>query len=53
MNVVNAKIAEYQGCIKRTGLPNDEGPILCLIRIVLVVVLALVIGILLRLFDYD
>jgi hypothetical protein len=34
-------------------LPNDDGPILCLFQIVLVVVLVLVIGLFTRLFDCD
>jgi hypothetical protein len=34
-------------------LPNDDGPILCLFRIVLAVVLVLVIGRFTRLFDCD
>jgi hypothetical protein len=42
-----------QGCIKPIQLRNNDGPILCSFRIVLVVVLALVIGLLARVFDYD
>jgi hypothetical protein len=42
-----------QGCINQMELPNDDGPILCLFRIVLVVVLVLVIGLFTRLFDCD
>jgi len=42
-----------QGCIKRIQLCNNDGPILCSFRIVLVVALALVIGLLPRVFDYD
>jgi hypothetical protein len=34
-------------------LPNDDGPILCLLRIILAVVLVLVIGLFTRLFDCD
>jgi hypothetical protein len=40
-----------QGCIKLQKLPNDDMPILCLLRILLVVVL--VIGLFARLLDYD
>jgi len=39
--------------IKPIQLRNNDGPILCSFRIVLVVVLALVIGLLARVFDYD
>ena len=43
----------FAGCIKQMELPDDDGPILCLFRIVLVVVLVLVIGLFARVFDYD
>jgi hypothetical protein len=42
-----AEYWKYQGSINQMELPNDDGPILCLFRIVLVI------GLFTRLFDCD